>query len=884
MRAGRALAGALIAIAAVPAAAAGSLPTVSSGHRPGPDILYEPPPATVPQLENTGPWRAEPILVSGATAYRDGEFLYQDFLYDDHGAAGGKDPEDPFGPGDFLFSPKAGTLTYPTDRVFAHNGADLVELRVKRLTDATAFRVTLNTLQAPERTAFTIAIGSSPEALAWPHGAGVRSPAELFLTVHGEQGALIDAATGAARGPAPSVVVDGLRRQFDVRVPHAAWDPGAGTVRMSAGVGLWDPDAGSYLAPAAAATDSLPGGAAPSGAALFNVAFRPDEPMPDVSNALVGVTIADAAAGAAVDGTWWRERAQADALAGGDIGRFSAQVDFARLGTTARSATARRRFAACRKCRRRVRLRLPAIEGASIDVAVVSHRGRVIKRVRGRDLRRIVLRRPTRRRFTVRVRVTGEGAGRPDDESGVPTTGPISRILASRYSFGQGLDFGKLCGGVSAAGGIDRCDGGFVGQLQPYALYVPRGPQPPGGFGVTLLLHSLSANYNQYIASRNQSQLGERGAGSLVATPAGRGPDGFYTDIAEADTFEVWADLARHYRLDPEWTAVSGYSMGGIGTYRLLSRWPDLFARGMSTVGTPDESARLPSLRNTPIMAWAASADELVNVAGTEEAAAELGNLGLRFVADLFEAADHLTLATNDEYGPAAEFLGEHRADRNPPHVTYVVEPGSDSERARAVADHAYWLSGLRIRDPEASPTGTIDARSEAFGVGDPEPAGVETSNQVLEGGARGPMPYLHRVQDWGPAPAAPPADRLVVRAENLASATVDARRARLSCNPQLDVQSDGPLDLRVVCPPEPASCASRLRLRLPRLRGARVVRATVSYRGRVVRRARGRSLRRVWVGRPTRSAFSLRIRLTTRGGGKVRSVTVVRRYRACGP
>ncbi|MGH3326736.1 MAG: hypothetical protein ACRDPT_02870, partial [Streptomycetales bacterium] len=49
------------------------------GPRPGPDVLYRPP-ARAPQLSNGGPWQAEPILISGASAYRDGEFLYQDFL------------------------------------------------------------------------------------------------------------------------------------------------------------------------------------------------------------------------------------------------------------------------------------------------------------------------------------------------------------------------------------------------------------------------------------------------------------------------------------------------------------------------------------------------------------------------------------------------------------------------------------------------------------------------------------------------------------------------------------------------------------------------------------------------------------------------------------
>jgi hypothetical protein len=66
------------------------VPSVSSGARPGPDALYLPP-AKAPQLENTGTWRAEPILISGAQSYRDGEWLYQDFLLDDHGATAAKD-------------------------------------------------------------------------------------------------------------------------------------------------------------------------------------------------------------------------------------------------------------------------------------------------------------------------------------------------------------------------------------------------------------------------------------------------------------------------------------------------------------------------------------------------------------------------------------------------------------------------------------------------------------------------------------------------------------------------------------------------------------------------------------------------------------------------
>ncbi len=168
-----------VALVAPPALANPSL-YQGPGHRPGPDILYRP--ATrAPQLQNRGIWRADPILVSGASAYRDGEFLYQDYLYDDHGAkAISRDPGDPRVSGDSFSAPN-GTYTYPTAPAYADNAADLVELRVKPLANATAFRLTLNTMKKPSLVATTIAIGdlcpASPLSPRRPcEGAGEQVP------------------------------------------------------------------------------------------------------------------------------------------------------------------------------------------------------------------------------------------------------------------------------------------------------------------------------------------------------------------------------------------------------------------------------------------------------------------------------------------------------------------------------------------------------------------------------------------------------------------------------------------------------------------------------------------------------------------------------------
>jgi hypothetical protein len=693
--------------------AAHGLPAVSSGHPPGPDVLYAPPPLA-PQLENTGPWRAKPILVSGAASYRGGEWLYQDYLFDDHGATGSPDPNNPDGPNAQLYAPPAGSFTYPTNTVYANNAADLVELRIRPLAGATAFRVTLNTLKDATKSAFTIALGDSASAVAWPHGAGVSSPAQWFVTWHGNTAEMRNAATGALVSPAPSVQVDMLRRQVQIVVPHQAWDPKGSKVRTTIGVGLWDVASGDYLKPQpGSATDTTPGGGSATGVAIVNVGPRLHEPLP----VFAGTNMADSAALGEVNARSWRERQQSQQLALGDVSPFFADVDFSAL------------------------------------------------------------------------------AAKKYDDSAVPKTGPINRIFASHYSFGQGVDPTKVCFDLASSFSAGaKCIGRDIGQLQPYALYIPSKPLPVTGWGLTLLLHSLSTNYNQYLASHNQSELGDRGAGSLVLTPQGRGPDGFYAGVAEADTFEAWADVARHYPLDPSWTDVSGYSMGGFGTYRMLARWPDLFARGFSVVGAPGSvDDQLVSLRNTPLLLWNATADELVNLSESEAAVTADTAAGIRFQENLFAPADHLTLAGNDEFTPGADWLGNVRVDRNPAHVTYVVDPTEDSTSANVVADHAYWVSGLR---PRGAGDATIDVVSQAFGVGDAPVLPVADGAGALTGGEIPALPYVSRTQAWGPAPPQPKRNVLVVTATNLASLTIDVARAGVTCGVGLVVHTDGPLDV----------------------------------------------------------------------------------------
>jgi len=130
----RLLAGCGLALALAPAAGA-ELPSVSSGERPGPPLLYERPPLA-PQLSVQDPFAAEPLLVSGTDAYRQGEYLYQDYLFDDRGADTVPGSGSRSAPGSDIAASTAGDVLYPTAKRYARNAADIVELRIRLTADA----------------------------------------------------------------------------------------------------------------------------------------------------------------------------------------------------------------------------------------------------------------------------------------------------------------------------------------------------------------------------------------------------------------------------------------------------------------------------------------------------------------------------------------------------------------------------------------------------------------------------------------------------------------------------------------------------------------------------------------------------------------------------
>lgn len=349
---------------------------------------------------------------------------------------------------------------------------------------------------------------------------------------------------------------------------------------------------------------------------------------------------------------------------------------------------------------------------------------------------------------------------------------------------------------------------------------------------MTLMLHSLGCNYNEYsvfmpglVESIAKEQDG------IVLMPQARGPGRWYRKEGEVDVFEAWRDLETRYEIDRDQVTVSGYSMGGFGTQILSAKYPDLFARGFSVVAPPSEdplegpsSGLIQSpplltqgllggrgggefltlftthqenamdlsdnLRHIPMLLWNGGIDELVPVLGPINYSRKLKEHGYRHQLDVFPAAGHLMLAVRDQWTRAPEFLARGEVKRGPTRVTYRRDPEFDEPALGLAHDKAYWVSDIRVRDQDEG--GLVDAHSLAEGYDKAVPdsfreTGSDPQTRITRGTKWVDFEHVHDE-----------ANELHVKLENVDAVTLWIEEAGLEPDEDLTliVRSDGLAEL----------------------------------------------------------------------------------------
>lgn len=406
----------------------------------------------------------------------------------------------------------------------------------------------------------------------------------------------------------------------------------------------------------------------------------------------------------------------------------------------------------------------------------------------------------------------------------VPTHGMISRIYASRIpSVLLTIDGNTgAYGDRPFAEGKNRgYDTHFLGPLQPYVVYVPESYRVYQPLPMTFALHGGDGASFWIVGTQIPKHLGDD-RNSIVVSPTSRGGKGYFVGELEYGLFEAWNDVARHYTLDPKRTSVYGLSMGGYGAYRLGLLHPHLFASiapyipaickniwvVVACVSEEETLANrwLESARNLPIFHIADSLTEstfypgqLQQVLGPAiNGLQSLDVLGYRYKFWSVVMDHGIGIASNGDFMPAInEFLGQREIEPEPFHVSYARMPSTDLPEHDFINNRAYWLSGIEVRDAsDLLAKGVIDAISLGFGKSDP------SSTRNFVPGFVGILPYVEAERSWSEPGSVPVENRIVIRATNIASVTIDPVAARVDCNVKLDIDSDGPLAISLTgCP-----------------------------------------------------------------------------------
>jgi poly(3-hydroxybutyrate) depolymerase len=215
-----------------------------------------------------------------------------------------------------------------------------------------------------------------------------------------------------------------------------------------------------------------------------------------------------------------------------------------------------------------------------------------------------------------------------------------------------------------------------AGEIMPYRLYVPTTYTRSRAFPLIIALHGLGQTEDSFFDAYGKTlpKLAEQ-RGYIVAAPLGYRVDGFYgwgvapppddvvarrrQELSEQDVMEVGKQVRALYTIDESRIYLMGHSMGAIGTWRIASRYPDIWAAlgPFSGFGSPATAERV---RHIPQFVVHGDADPTVNVQGSRSMVEELKKLG--GVVKYIEVAggDHTSVVAPN-LSAMFDFFEEHR-------------------------------------------------------------------------------------------------------------------------------------------------------------------------------------------------------------------------------
>jgi predicted peptidase len=184
-----------------------------------------------------------------------------------------------------------------------------------------------------------------------------------------------------------------------------------------------------------------------------------------------------------------------------------------------------------------------------------------------------------------------------------------------------------------------------AGEIMPYRVYVPTRYDGTRAYPLIIALHGLGGTEDGFFTNYGGvfPKLAEE-RGYLLATPLGYRVDGSYgwgvgnppadpvtrqnQERSEQDVMEVLRRVRQQYNVDPNRIYLAGHSMGGIGTWRIGAKFPDIWA-AMAPFAGSGAPATVERFRHIPQHVVHGDDDRTVSVQGSRGMVARMKELGM---------------------------------------------------------------------------------------------------------------------------------------------------------------------------------------------------------------------------------------------------------------
>jgi predicted peptidase len=179
------------------------------------------------------------------------------------------------------------------------------------------------------------------------------------------------------------------------------------------------------------------------------------------------------------------------------------------------------------------------------------------------------------------------------------------------------------------------------GTLLRYTLSIPRGFSPGQPLPLVIALH-YGGNVSPWYSKGYLNILVEpalRKLDAIIAAPDCPGK-GWNNPTSEAAVLELLNHIKAHYPIDDQRLLITGFSMGGIGTWHLVARHPQLFSAAIPMSGTVGLET-VKRIQDTPVYVIHSKQDEIFPVKKVEEMVQILKNRGVPVQLQLVAGISH---------------------------------------------------------------------------------------------------------------------------------------------------------------------------------------------------------------------------------------------------